>query len=165
MQRQIGASLAILSALIPPLAPRAVAQEAMPKFYVYGEDDGTPELTACKVSHASAIATLQDELSKAGITIQTDSNDPEAVMDTYINIAPLPIKGQDNCAYALAFAFESFNEAPNPFTGKTEFTKFAYCSKGWVLVWDRRTAQAEINSTLRRHVLTCLTKYKGRNAN
>lgn len=162
MRRPIGAVLALL-AVAGPIAPLA-AQEQLPKFYVYGEDDGTKALTECKVTHAAAIAAVQAELRTAGITIQDDANDPEAVMDVYINIAPMQIAGQQTCAYSLTLAFESFGSAPNPFTGQTEFTKLSYCSKGALMVWSRASAQTEINTTLRRHTRECLTKYKGRNA-
>lgn len=162
MRRPIGAGLALL-ALAGQAAPLA-AQEQLPRFYVYGEDDGTKALTDCRASHASAIGAVQAELRGAGMTIQADASDPEAVMDVYINIAPMPVAGQTTCAYSLTLAFESFGEAANPFTGQTEFTKMAYCSKGALMVWGRGTAQAEINTTLRRHTQECLTKYKGRNS-
>ncbi len=162
MRLSAGAMLALL-ALAGQAAPLA-AQEQLPKFYVYGEDDGTRELTECKASHASAIGAVQAELRAAGVTIQADADDPEAVMDVYINVSPMPIAGQTTCAYSLTLAFESFGSAPNPFTGTSEFTKLAYCSKGALMVWNRGTAQAEINTTLRRHTRECLTKYQGRNS-
>jgi hypothetical protein len=162
MRRTVGAGLALL-ALAGQAVP-ASAQETLPRFYVYGEDDGGKDLVACNVTHALAVGAVQSELRSAGATIQTDADDPEAVMDVYINIAPLPVSGRTTCAYALALAFESFNEASNPFTGSSEFSKLSYCNKGSVMIWERGTAQAEINTALRRHTRDCLAKYKGRNS-
>lgn len=162
MGRAVAGALALLAAA-GQSAP-VMAQQNLPKFYVYGEDDGGADLTACKVTHQSAIDAVQAELRQDGIVIQTDANDPEAVMDVYINIAAMPITGQATCAYSLSFAFESFNEVPNPFTGRTEFTKLAYCNKGSVLIWARSTAQAEIDTNLRRHARECLAKYNSRGA-
>lgn len=164
MRRTVGAGLALLGLAAASLPFPALAQETLPKFYVYGEDDGGKDLVACKATHASAISSVQAQLRGAGVMIQTDAGDPEAVMDVYINISSLPVSGRTTCTYAVAIAFESFGEAPNPFTGQTEFSKLAYCNKGSVLIWERGTAQAEINATLRRHAQDCLTKYKGRNA-
>ena len=91
MRLPAGAALALL-ALAGQAAPLA-AQEQLPKFYVYGEDDGTRELTECKASHASAIGAVQAELRGAGVTIQANADDPEAVMDVYINVSPMPVAG------------------------------------------------------------------------
>ncbi|MBN8484125.1 MAG: hypothetical protein J0L50_05035 [Sphingomonadales bacterium] len=164
MRRPISAGLALLVAVAAQALPLAAQEEALPKFYVYGEDDGTRELVECKATHASAVSAVQAELRAAGIAIQDDAGDPEAVMDVYVNVSAMPITGQSSCAYSLTLAFESFGEAPNPFTLQKEFSKLTYCTKGSLMVWGRGTAQAEINATFRRHTRDCLVKYKGRNA-
>lgn len=164
MRRAVTTIAAIAAVTIP--AQVALAQaEAMPKFYVYGEDDDAPGLVQCKVSHAAAIAAVQAELKSKGITIQYDSKDPEAVMDTYVNLTAMTIPGsKSDCTYNFELAFESFNEVGNPFTGAKEFTKLTYCSKGSLMVWDTKTAQATMNDKLRSYVGECLSRYKGRNS-
>ena len=166
MNRSIRTALALTLALSPALAPVAQAQaQVMPKFYVYGEDDTPADMRACKVTHAAAIAVVQSELRGAGIVIQTDSKDPEAVMDTYINITAMPIPSASaSCTYNFELSYESYNEVPNPFTSANEFTKLTYCNKGSLMVWDKATAQTAINDKLREYVRECLTKYKGRNS-
>ncbi|MFM5947622.1 MAG: hypothetical protein ACKOPM_00095 [Novosphingobium sp.] len=164
MRRSISSALAIAASLVPAMALPAKA-ETMPKFYVYGEDDTPAEMRTCKVTHASAIATVQSELRSGGIVIQTDSKDPETVMDAYVNITAMPIPGATgSCTYNFELSYESYNEVPNPFTSSTEFTKLTYCNKGSLMVWDKASAQGSINSKLREYVGECLTKYKGRNS-
>lgn len=164
MRRSITAALAIAMSLAPALAQPARA-ETMPKFYVYGEDDTPADMRTCKVTHAAAISAVQSELRNGGIVIQTDSKDPEAVMDAYVNITAMPIpSAAASCTYNFELNFESFNEVPNPFTTASEFTKLTYCSKGSLMVWDKGSAQGAINSKLREYVSECLTKYKGRNS-
>jgi hypothetical protein len=163
MRRTLRTMAAILALSAPTLASPAFA-ETMPKFYVYGEDDDTTSLTQCKVSHASAIAAVQSELKAKGIVIQYDSKDPETVMDTYLNLTAMTIPSRKgDCTYHFDLSFESFNEVANPFTGAKEFTKLTYCSKGSLMVWDAKSAQATINDKLREYVGECLTRYKGRN--
>ncbi len=163
MRHTLRTMAAILAVSAPSLASPALA-ETMPKFFVYGEDDDTTSLTQCKVSHASAIAAVQSELKAKGIVIQFDSKDPEAVMDTYINLTAMTIPGsKGDCTYNFELAFESFNEVANPFTGAKEFTKLTYCSKGSLMVWEAKTAQGAMNDKLREYVGECLTRYKGRN--
>jgi hypothetical protein len=164
MRRSISAALALATSLAPAMALPAKA-ETMPKFYVYGEDDTPADLRTCKVTHAAAITVVQSELRAGGIVIQTDSKDPEAVMDAYINITAMPIEGLGtSCTYNFELNFESFNEVANPFTSGSEFTKLAYCSKGSLMVWSKSGAQQAINGKLREYVRECLTKYKGRNS-
>ena len=156
--------MALVAAFGPALALPAAAQEKMPKFYVYGEEDGPADLRTCRVTHAAAITAVQSELRGNGIVIQTSSSDPEAVMDVYLNISAMPISNsKDNCTYNFEINFESFNDAPNPFTSASEFTKFSYCSKGSLMIWDKAGAQATVNDKLKSYVRDCLTKYRGRN--
>ena len=164
MRRTVRTLAAMLAVTVP--AQTALAQaEAMPKFYVYGETDDAVGLTECKVSHASGILAVQAELKAKGITIQYDSKDPEAVMDTYLNLTAMTIPGRKGeCTYNFELAFESFNEVGNPFTGAKEFTKLTYCSKGSLMVWDTKTAQATMNDKLREYVGECLSRYRGRNS-
>lgn len=146
-----------------PAAP-VLAAESLPKFYVYGEDDTPVELKDCRVSHAAAIEAVQAELRSKGIVIQTNSKDPEAVMDAYINVNAMPITTTGkSCSYNFELAFESYGEVANPFSGAKEFSKLAYCSKGSLMIWDKTTAQAEINRKLREYVTVCLDRYKNRN--
>lgn len=166
MHRLISSALALTMSLAPALSLPAYAQaQALPKFYVYGEDDTQADMRTCKVTHASAITTVQSELRRAGIVIQTDSKDPEAVMDAYINITAMPIQAASaSCTYNFELSYESYSEVPNPFTSASEFTKLTYCNKGSLLVWDKANAQGAINDKLREYVRECLTKYKGRNS-
>jgi hypothetical protein len=160
MRRLLTAALLI----VLPAAP-TLAQEALPKFYVYGEADDPAELRTCRVSHASAIVAVQAELRGKGIVIQTDSKDPEAVMDAYVNINAMPISTtSQSCAYNFELAFESYAEIANPFSATKEFTKLSYCSKGSLMVWDKSAAQAEINRKLREYVGLCIDRYNGRNS-
>lgn len=162
--RPIVTAAAVLALLAPALAAPALAQDAMPKFYIYGETDDDTELTTCKVSHQSAITAVQAELRGAGIVIQTDSKDPEAVMDGYINITALPLPNSNTgCAYNFELTLESFNDVANPFSGTEEFTKLAYCTKGTLMISEKATAQTSINAKLRSMMQECLTKYRGRN--
>jgi hypothetical protein len=162
--RKLFGSVLAFAAAIGPVLPTA-AQEQMPKFYVYGEDDSPADMRTCKVAHAAAITAVQSELRGAGIVIQTNSSDSEAVMDVYLNIGAMPIpSAKESCTYNFEINFESFNEVPNPFTSASEFTKLTYCSKGSLMVWDKATAQTTINDKLRNYVRECLTKYKGRNS-
>ncbi|NCU12991.1 MAG: hypothetical protein GXC70_12695, partial [Sphingomonadaceae bacterium] len=48
MRRTVGAGLALLGLAAASLPFPALAQETLPKFYVYGEDDGGKDLVACK---------------------------------------------------------------------------------------------------------------------
>ncbi|MEQ1495255.1 MAG: hypothetical protein ABL912_05765 [Novosphingobium sp.] len=163
MRRTVRTMAAILAVTAPAFTAPALA-ETMPKFYVYGEDDGTTSLTKCKVSHASAITAVQSELKAKGIAIQYDSKDPQAVMDTYLNLTAMEIPGgKGDCTYHFDLSLESFGDTANPFTGANEFTKLTYCSKGSLMVWDTKTAQATINETLREYVGVCLTRYQRRN--
>ncbi len=164
MRRSISTAMALAAAIGPMLALPAAAQERMPKFYVYGEEDASADLRTCRVSHAAAITAVQSELRGNAIVIQTNSSDPEAVMDVYINISAILISNsKDNCTYNFEINFESFNDVSNPFTSASEFTKLTYCSKGSLMIWEKAGAQSAINDKLKSYVRDCLTKYRGRN--
>lgn len=155
---------AAMALLVAPLAAQAQTAETMPKFYVYGEDDDLDDLTRCKVAHGPAVTAVQAELRGAGIVIQTNAADPEAVMDVYLNISAMPIGTTSSCTYNFEIAFESFNDVPNPFSGTNEFTKLSYCSKGSLMIWENAGAQTAINDKLRTMARECLTRYQGRNS-
>ncbi len=156
--------LTILLAAAVPLALPAAAQETMPRFYVYGEEDAAAELKTCQVSHDEAVALLKSQLRGAGMTVETDPSAEGDVMDTYVNINALPIEGSaTSCAYSFDISFETYGDATNPFTGSSEFTKLAYCNRGSLMVWEKAGAQAAIHAKLRDYVRDCLTKYRTRN--
>jgi hypothetical protein len=165
MRRSFRTTLMLAVAAGSILSQPAAAQERMPKFYVYGEDDRPADMRTCRITHAAAVTAVQSELRGAGIVIQTNSKDPEAVMDTYLNITAIPIPtSPQSCTYNFDITFESFTDVNNPFTSASEFTKLAYCSKGSLLIWDKAGAQGAVNDRLRAYVRECLTKYKGRNS-
>lgn len=162
--RLMSGTLAIIAALSPALAGPVLAQETMPKFYVYGEDDEAAELATCQVSHRDAIALVKSQLRGAGLAVETDSSADGAVMDTYVNINALPIETSPaSCAYNIELTFETFNDAENPFTGASEFVKLTYCNRGSLMIWTKAQAQQAVHDSLRGYVRDCLAKYRSRN--
>ncbi len=162
--RLLPGTLAILAALSPAWAIPAGARETMPRFYVYGENDEAAELKTCRINHDKAVALVKSQLRGAGMTLETDPAAEGAVMDTYININALTIETSPNfCAYSFDITFEAFNDATNPFTGKSEFSKLSYCSKGSLMIWPKAKAQAAMHNSLSGYVRACLTDYRGRN--
>ena len=136
----------------------------MPRFYVYGEDDSVAELKTCRINHAKAIALVKSQLRDAGMVVESDPDANGAVMDTYININALPIESSPNfCAYSFDITFEAFGDAPNPFTGESEFSKLSYCSKGSLMIWPKAEAQRAAHDKLSDYVSECLTNYRDRN--
>lgn len=162
--RLLPGTLAIIAALSPALAGPVVAQETMPKFYVYGEDDEAEELQTCQVSHREAIALVKSQLRGAGMAVETEAETEDAVMDTYVNINALPIDtSPGSCAYSFELTFETFNDAANPFTGESEFAKLTYCNRGSLMIWRKAEAQEAVHDSLRGYVRDCLAKYRSRN--
>lgn len=153
----------LLAAIVPAALP-AAAQETMPRFYVYGEEDAAAELKTCQVSHDEAVALVKSQLRGAGMTVETNSAAEGNVMDAYVNINALPIESSaGSCAYSFDISFETYGDATNPFTGSEDFTKLSYCNRGSLMVWEKAGAQAAIHAKLRDYVRDCLAKYRTRN--
>lgn len=162
--RILPVALAIAAAVSPALARPVAAQETMPKFYVYGEDDDAADLQTCRVSHQEAIALVKSQLRGAGMAVETNQDAEGPVMDTYVNINALPLDASPaSCAYNFELTFETFTEAANPFTGESEFAKLTYCSRGSLMIWQKAEAQQAVHDSLRGYVRDCLAKYRSRN--
>ncbi|MFM5929483.1 MAG: hypothetical protein ACKOPQ_01090 [Novosphingobium sp.] len=157
--RTAAVAIALANAATP-----ALAQSAYPPHSVYGESDDAT-LSACKVSHAVAIAYAEGVLRSSGVRTVTHTSETLSrdVILAYININALQVKQNGTptgaCAFAISYELYDNTRFINPVTKGEHFGKVMYCNRSGLLVWNAATAQAAVNKDLRSYVTECVKEY------
>lgn len=133
----------------------AFAQEhPFPTVYVYGEQDND-RLRECGVSHRSAIAQIQSTLRINRVPVSPDRD----LVQMYANVNASAIDSS-TCVYSIVLEFGSFGQTHLE-TGEIVLSPTRFCQKGSLLIWNRSTAQTQLNTTFAEYVNECLSEFQG----
>lgn len=140
--------------LCSALTPAHAQERPFPTIYVYGETDGDRH-RQCGVSQQSAVAQVQSTLRNNRVAVSP----ARGPVHMYVNINPGPLDA-GQCFFNVELQFGSYGQTFIESTGDTVFSQTMLCQKASILIWDRATAQSQINSTLAQYVNECLSEFQ-----